>query len=270
MTEIDYATVNQYWEEATPSILGPYMMDGFGFPVSAGGFRFRAESQIVQRLVRSVKRHDTVLDLGSGVGFWAESFAARFSQVVAVEGSETLYQALERRCAPHPNVRSIHGNVMSFEPDGRYDLIFLGGLLMYLNEEDVIALLRRLVPFLEPGGMILCRESTVRGEAEVRRGDYQVIYRSVPDYRHIFGQCGLNIRHVERNEPYVLMQMGCELVKRWKRTVPERFQILRVVGHLMYFMLRMGGGWITRVPRLLGIPFPNLENHFFVLEPGTS
>ena len=29
---------------------------------------------------------------------------------------------------------------------------------MYLNERDVIALLGRLVPFLEKGGIILCRE----------------------------------------------------------------------------------------------------------------
>ena len=270
MTEIDSAKVNQYWEAAAPSILGPYMMDGFGFPSSAGGFRLWAESRIVRRLTRGVKRDATVLDLGSGVGFWAEEFAGRFSRVVAVEDSETLYRALERRCAPYSNIRPVHGNVMSFEPDGGTDLIFLGGLLMYLNEEDVIALLRRLVPFLEPGGMILCRESTVRGDTVVRRGDYQVVYRSVPDYRRIFGQCGLRIRHVERNEPYVLMQMGCELVKTWKDSVPERFQALRGIGHLTYFMFRLGNPWITRVPKFLGIPFPKLENHFFVLEPGIS
>lgn len=270
MTEIDYATVNRYWEGATPSVLGPYMMDGFGFPVSAGDFRFRAESRIVGQLARSVKRDGTVLDLGSGVGFWAEDFAAHFSQVVAVEGSEALYQALEKRCAPYPNVRFVHGNVMSFEPDGRYDLIFLGGLLMYLNEEDVIALLRRLVPFLEPGGMILCRESTVRGETVARRGEYQVVYRSVPDYARIFGQSGLSVQHVERNEPYVLMQMGCELVKKWKQMIPEKFQALRLVGGLTYWGLRLTSPWITKVPGLLGVEYPQLENHFFVLRVKSS
>ena len=44
MTEIDYAKVNRYWEDATPSILGPYMLDDFGFPASAGDFRFRGQS----------------------------------------------------------------------------------------------------------------------------------------------------------------------------------------------------------------------------------
>jgi hypothetical protein len=118
--------------------------------------------------------------------------------------------------------------------------------------------------------MILCRESTVRGETEARQGDYQVVYRSVPDYRRIFGLCGLSIPHVERNQPYALMQMGCEAVEAWKERVPERFQALRAVGHMSYFMIRLGTPWITRVPRVLGIPFPKLENHFFVLQADPS
>jgi 16S rRNA A1518/A1519 N6-dimethyltransferase RsmA/KsgA/DIM1 with predicted DNA glycosylase/AP lyase activity len=73
------------------------MMDDFGFPKSAGTFRFRAESLIVQRLLGDVERSGTVLDLGSGVGFWAEEFARNFSQVVAGEGSNALYQTLEER-----------------------------------------------------------------------------------------------------------------------------------------------------------------------------
>lgn len=267
MTEIDYTTVGRYWAKATPSILGPYVMDGYGFPARAGAFRFRGESRIVRRLTGGVGRHGTALDLGSGIGFWAAEFASRFSRVIAVEGSTALYRALEKRCAGHANVRAVLGDVMSFEPEGPYDLVFLGGLLMYLNEEDVIALLRRLVPLLGAGGMILCRESTVRGETVALRGDYQVVYRSVSDYRRIFRQCGLRARRVERNEPYVLMQMGCELVERWKKALPERFWALRGIGPSTYFMLRLGYPWIARIPKLLGIPFPKLENHFFVLEP---
>lgn len=270
MTEIDYAKVERYWEKATPSVLGPYMMDDSGFPASAGNFRFQAESRIVERLASGVRRDGTVLDLGSGIGVWAKGFARRFSQVTAVEGSPILFKSLQQRCAPYPNLRAIHGNVMTFEPDGRYDLVFLGGLLMYLNETDVIDLLRKLVPCVEPGGMILCRESTVRGNAMTLKGDYQVVYRSVSDYRRIFGQCGLSIRHVERNEPYVLLQMGCELVEKWQQTVPARFQALRAIGHLTYFGLRLGNPWITRIPKALGIAFPMLENHFFVLRADGS
>ena len=270
MTEIDYVKVNRFWEGANPTVLGPYMMDGSGFPASAGDFRFRAESRIVRRLAADVNPNGAVLDLGSGIGVWAKDFASRFSQVTAVEGSQTLFQSLRRRCALHPNLRAIHGDVMKFEPEGYYDLIFLGGLQMYLNESGVIALLRKLVQCLAMGGIILCRESTVRWNSMTLSGDYQVVYRSVSDYQRIFGQCGFNIRHIERNEPYVLLQMGCELVEKWQQIVPERFQALRFIGHLTYFGLRLGNPWIIRVPKALGMVFPMLENHFFVLEVGAS
>ena len=122
MAEIERESVSRYWENVTPSILGPYMMDGFGFPVGAGNFRFQAESRLVTRLLRGVNREGTVLDLGSGVGFWAEEFAHRFSRVIAVEGSSTLYRELKKRCAPYANIKPIHGNVLSFKPEGRLSL----------------------------------------------------------------------------------------------------------------------------------------------------
>jgi SAM-dependent methyltransferase len=268
VSEINHASVNRYWENVKPSILGPYMMDGFGFPVGAGNFRFRGEVRIVRRLLCGVEHNGPVLDLGSGVGHWAEEFAQNFSRVDAIEGSHALYQALEARCAPLPNIRAIHGDVLSFEPDGPNSLIFLGGLLMYLDEHDVMVLLHKLIPCLRPGGIILCRESTVRGETVTRTGDYSVVYRSVSDYTRIFNQCGLTLKHVERNEPYVLMQMGCDLIKKWKRVVPEPFQLLPIVGGLTYWCLRLGAPVIKRFPKLLGIPFPSLENHFFVLGTG--
>lgn len=269
MAELDYAGVNQYWSKARPSIMGPYMMDGFGFPAGAGRFRFHGESKIVSRLIRKLDRGGTALDLGCGVGYWAEYFARHFAKVVAVEASLPLYEATRQRCTPYPNVAAVHGDVPAFEPEDHYKLVFLGGMLMYLNESDVIFLLRKLVPFLDSGGIILCRETTVRKGTVTRQGEYQAVYRCVSTYRRIFQQCGLSVAHVETNVPYVLMQMGCELVKNWKATVPRRLQFIPVVGRLTYRTLRLGNPWLTRVPAVLGRAFPELTNHFFVLQAGT-
>ena len=113
MAELDYATVDRYWNAAQPSILAPYMMDGFGFPAGAGRFRFRAESKIVERLIAGTDNNGTVLDLGSGMGYWAEFFSHRFASAVAIEASLPLFEDLTRRCAPYANVRTIHRRVRS-------------------------------------------------------------------------------------------------------------------------------------------------------------
>ena len=103
--QLDYSKVRAYWKRARPSMLGPYMMEGFGFPTSAGRFRFRGELSAVEKAIQNLGPDSLVLDLGSGVGVWTEYFAQRFAKVVAVEASSTLYQALEDRCSAYPSHR---------------------------------------------------------------------------------------------------------------------------------------------------------------------
>ena len=159
---LDYSKVRAYWKKATPSILGPYMMDGFGFPASAGKSRFFREQEAVARAIKNLPSRYSVLDLGSGVGFWTEYFSHRFAHVVSVEASPILYSSLTDRCSRYQNVTTCNDDVLSFEPQEVFGLVFLGGLLMYLNEHDAEGLLKKLAPSLEPGALILCRESTVR------------------------------------------------------------------------------------------------------------
>lgn len=270
--QLDYSRVRAYWSGAKPTVLGPYVMQDFGFPASAGLFRFRGELEIAARLIGDVGADASVLDLGSGVGFWTEHFARAAARVVSVEASPALHAALEERCSTYPNVVTVKGDALKFDPQERFGLVFLGGLLMYLNDADLVALLRKLSGYLETDGMILCRESTVRHGTLVRRGDYQVVYRSVQTYARLFADSGLCLERVETNPPYILAQMACELVKKWKAHVPERLWCLPAVGRFLYWGLRFGGPWQTRlIPRVcasLGWRFPLLTNHFFVLSHG--
>jgi len=263
---IDYSRVALYWNNARPSILGPYMMDGFGFPASAGLFRFHSETAIVKHLTQDLNHDGTVLDLGCGIGYWARYFAKSFRKVIAIESSQPLYDALKKMCLPHPNVRTINGDVMTFEPEERYDMVFLGGMLMYLNEDDVNILLQKIMPSLQPGGIVLCRETTVRKGVVTRSGEYQAVYRSIQTYENIFRKCGLEVIKVQKNEPYILMQMGCELIKKWKSIMPGPLQLIPIAGHTLYWGLRLGNPWIMRIVEKLGIAFPELENHFFMLK----
>ena len=244
-------------------------MEGFGFPASAGQFRFQAERQIVERLIEEVN-HNCMLDLGCGIGCWAEYFAHHFSKVIAVEASKSLFNVMAQQCASLTNVTPLYGDVLSFEPEESYSMVFLGGMLMYLNESDVIALLRKLIPFIESGGVILCRETTVRQGTVIRDGTYQVAYRSVQTYTDIFEQCGITSVKVEANLPYILMQMGCESIKKWKEIMPSPLQAIPVAGRLTYWWLRLCNPWITSVPALLSRTFPELTNHFFLLRPAIS
>jgi len=268
-SQLDYTKVRTYWKQATPSILGPYMMDGFGFPASAGRFRFQREQETVAQAISSLPSGCSVLDLGSGVGFWTEYFAHRFARVVSVEASPVLYSSLTDRCSRCQNVATINGDALSFEPQEKFGLVFLGGLLMYLNEHDAEILLKTLAANLEPDALILCRESTVRQGTKTLQGEYQVVYRSVDTYCRMFADSGFDVVSAEPNAAYLCSQMGCELVKKWKSVVPEKVWCLPIIGRLAYWAFRFGYPLNTRViPWLsarIGGEFPSLMNHFFVL-----
>lgn len=269
--KINYAKINHYWHNATPSILGPYMMDGFGFPSSAGQFRFQAECRIVKQLIQDQGiNYNSMLDLGCGIGYWTEYFARQFTNVTAVEASEPLFESMEQRCSTYTNVNPVQGNALSFVPEETYSMLFLGGMLMYLNEHDVIALLCRLIPFLEKGGIILCRETTVQEGTVIRDGEYQAAYRSVQAYTDIFTKCNLKLVKTEPNLPYNLLQMGCESMKKWKKITPKPLQAIPLVGRLVYWGLRLCDPWITRVPAIFNSTFPELTNHFFLLRANNS
>ena len=55
-------------------------------------------------------------------------------------------------------------------------------------------------------------------------------------------------------------------IKKWKSIIPKPLQCLPLVGRFVYWGLRLGYPWITRVPMALGINFPKLTNHFFVFQ----
>jgi len=40
------------------------------------------------------------------------------------------------------------------------------------------------------------------------------------------------------------------------------------MGRLTYWGARLGAPWIKHLPKVFGIPFPSLENYFFVLGTG--
>ncbi len=188
----------------------------------------------------------------------------------AIREQGHLYDALKQRCAPYSNVKTVQGDVLLFEPEDRYELVFLGGLLMYLNEGDAVSLLRKLVRCLEPGGVIVCRETTVRQGVVTRVEEYQAVYRSLEVYSRIFSESGLSAVTTQQNTPYVLLQMGCEFVKKWKAWIPKPLQLIPLVGRLAYRALRIGYPWIVRVPGAFRLQYPTLTNHFFVLQPDVS
>lgn len=138
-------------------------------------------------------RGSTVLDLGAGAGQWAFRFAERGAQrVLAVEYASTMAETglAEGRQRGLEQVSYQVCAAETFETEEAFDLVFISGLVLYLNDDQVEALLPRLHRFVKPGGLLMVRDGTGvdrRHEINDRYSEhlqahYSAIYRTRDQY----------------------------------------------------------------------------------------
>ena len=141
---------------------------------------------------------------------------------------------------------------------------------MYLSNADAVALVRAVIERLSPRGRVVLRETTVADGSVRTRGEYQAIYRSVEVYRALFRDVGALRVDVRRNYGYTYMETAVELVelrRRYVRLLPHTSPFL---GALTWWSLRASSpvwfGLLPRMPAWLRVRWPNLQNHFFLLQ----
>jgi len=240
-------------------------------PIDAARYRQRKEVQTISDWLNAVPMTGRVLDLGCGAGGWLTVFANRYSFVVGMEQSSMMAETARERMHAFTNIEIIEGDVRAELPDGQFDLIFLGGLCMYLNDNATRTLLRSLPNHLTNDGSIILRESTVSEGISIAQGEYQAVYRSPGVYRKLFLEAGFKTSEVRRNYGYNSMVTGeaiVDLRRRWMPFLPTESPFL---GALTWWGLRSTAPvslWLMpRIFSLLGITWPKLQNHFFRLRP---
>lgn len=269
---IDYETVREYWEQAGSqgAATASYMAHEQGLPEDCVNYRFAEESRIVDGWFGKLDPDVSILDVGAGAGAWAAHFAERFGRVVAVEQSKTMCSVAEEKLSPFAHAEVLNADAQTFEVSGSFGGIFLGGMLMYLNREDAISLLRRLKDMLDGGGRIIVRESTVRRGHEARTDTYQVVYRTPSEYGAIIKAAGLKLVETRLNTGYQAMEVSERLVD-YARLLPylKNREVTSIGGPVWKAMKSTERVSLRLVPSLLarlGVPWPHLQNHFFLIE----
>jgi len=161
----------------------------------------------------------TILDLGAGVGQWSFRFIeAGAASVTAVEYSQPLAE-IGRTEAAHRNVADLFFEVSAAEQflDGKtYDIVFISGLLVYMNEEQAALLVRNLVEFCHSGTVVLLRDGTgITGRYEINnrmsehlQSTYSALYRTREEYLELFAKKGFRLQRDEN-----MFDEGCPLNK---------------------------------------------------------
>ena len=271
--QIDDAAVQRYFDSAagtSPAAMS-MMVHEYNLPSGAVGYRLSKELRTISAWLDAVGKSGRVLDVGCGAGAWVEIFARRYRSVIGVERSYAMVENAKKRVSHLSNAQILQGDGRQDLPAGPFDLIFLGGLCMYLGDNDVVALLHSLKSRLSEGGTIILRESTVREGVQFAEGVYQAVYRSVERYQKLFGEAEFFRVEVRRNAGYTSMEIAEEAVVFRRKWLPFLPKDSNLFGHLTWWLLRLASPitfWaLPRALSGLNVAWPRLQNHFFKLNP---
>jgi ubiquinone/menaquinone biosynthesis C-methylase UbiE len=169
--------------------------------------KVRLESEKVFEYLQSVESR-TILDLGAGVGQWAFRFVERgAAQVTAVEYSAELAE-IGRREAARRGIRNLDFIVSAaeeFVASNTFDIVFISGLFVYMNDDQAEALVRRLPDWCRDDSRVLLRDGTgviARHEINDRLSEhlqtrYSATYRTAAEYENLFARHGFAVHRHE-------------------------------------------------------------------------
>jgi hypothetical protein len=123
------------------------------------------------------------------------------NKITAVEYTKSLVDIADSENAKSgiSNIETIHSPAQEFTSDERFDVVFISGLFVYLNDEDVDGLMRQIPKYCKPTTQILVRDGTgLQTRFEINdkfsqnlSTNYSAIYRTSDAYKKLFNDIGL-------------------------------------------------------------------------------
>ena len=153
-------------------------------PEKSLGQNFLLDESSLEQVVAAaeIKGEDIVLEIGAGLGSLTRHLASAARSVVAVEVDEGLLPPLRQVLEPFPNVRLVHGDILTLDPE---KFIPEGPFLVVANIPYYItsALIRHLLEApCPPSRMVLTLQKEVAQRICAAPGDLSLLALSVQVY----------------------------------------------------------------------------------------
>lgn len=137
----------------------------------------------------------SILDIGCGVGRWAETLAPICKDYIGVDFSEQMVKVASAHFAAKANMKFIHNSFQGlFTEDDigsrKFDSVIIAGVSMYINEKDLAECFSKLGTLLNSGAIVYMEESVGVRErltlnniwSEALNDNYAAIYRTKEEY----------------------------------------------------------------------------------------
>lgn len=146
--------------------------------------------------ILDIKPNDTVLDIGCGIGRWAEHLLPLCGQYIGTDISQEMITAAAKLFASkYKQAKFINASFQeifnNFEiKENQFNKIIIAGVSMYLNDTDLNRCYEQLCNYLAPNGILYLEESVGIKErlslnniwSETLNSHYWAVYRTVAEY----------------------------------------------------------------------------------------
>jgi SAM-dependent methyltransferase len=124
----------------------------------------------------------SVLELACGPGVWTRQLLRHATDVTAVDASPEMLAIAASRVPGGAPVRFVEADPFSWEPDRRYDVVFMGFWLSHVPAERFESFWARVAAALAPTGRVFFVDDAYRPADELIEGPASsTIQRRTPD-----------------------------------------------------------------------------------------
>jgi SAM-dependent methyltransferase len=144
---------------------------------------------------RSGPKH--VLDLGCGPGVWGLQLAHLADSWLGYDIAPAFVEHARQQAAEKglAHLKFEVGSMLEVKCDQRFDVVVLGGILGYVEDRELLPLMRNAAAHLAPGGVVYVRISVIPGiyPRITLNGSYPINYRKAAHYVQVFREAGFRV-----------------------------------------------------------------------------
>jgi len=136
--------------------------------------------------IRAVQPHfKRGVDLGCGFGDWSELFAPLVDELHACDVAPAFVEQTQRRV---PSARVTCADVRDFTFPAELDFVYIGAVLLYVDDADALEVLQRIRRAVVPGALVIWRDWCTYGwgrRTTNLRDTFYSVHRTPDDVRRI-------------------------------------------------------------------------------------
>ena len=194
--EIDNNSTKEFWENRANNInnLQTVLLgsDKTGIEQNT---RNEHENLIVESVIKQIQ-NPKILDIGCGIGRWAENLINQFDYYVGVDFSEGFINFASEKFANYSNIKFYNNSILNLDKEilnSKFNFIICTGVLMYINDSnifDILKAFRRVTPeyvyIQESISLMDARLTLNKFESKDLQTNYNAIYRTKQEYEEYF------------------------------------------------------------------------------------